>query len=150
MSLSDEVIANNLLNAERLIKQNFNLKPIPLQKGYKFIKGKYPILLSAPHASRTIKNDKIKIRENYVGSFVQNLSKTCEVYGIYTIYKISDPNYYNLSSYKKKIKKLIDENEIKLVLDIHGSHKYHTFDVDIGTYNHNSILGNKKLIKILK
>ena len=149
MNFSDKIIANNLLNTERLIIQNYNIRPLPLQKGYNFIKGKFPILLSAPHAARTIKNEKIKIRENYVGSFVHNLSKACEVYGIYTINIINDPNHYLYSNYKNKIKKLINNRKIKFVLDIHGSDKYHKFDVDIGTYNHNSILGNKELVKIL-
>jgi len=150
MKISDEVILKSLANSEQLIKQNYKIKPLPFQKGYRFIRGEFPILLSAPHAARTIRNGKIRIRENYVGSFVHNLSKFCNVYGIYTTNIILDPNRYDSSKYKKKIKKLIDESYIKLVVDIHGSHASHKFDVDIGTYDSRSLLGNKKFIKIFK
>lgn len=150
MNISDTTILRNLIYSEQLIKQSFKLRPIPFQSGYRFIKGKFPILLSAPHAARTIRDDGLKIRENYVGSFVHILSEQCEVYGIYTTHIIIDPNRYNFSKYKKKIKKLIDNHEIKLVIDIHGSHKSHTFDVDIGTYNYASVLGNQKIVEHLK
>ena len=150
MNVSDATILQNLVNSEQLIKQSFKLRPIPFQSGYRFIKGKFPILLSAPHAARTIRDGGLKIRENYVGSFVHILSKQCEVYGIYTTHIIIDPNRYDLSNYKQKIKKLIDNRDIKLVIDIHGLHKSHTFDVDIGTYNYTSVLGNQKIIEHLK
>jgi len=150
MNVSDEELLENLIASERLIVQNLNLRPIPFQRGYRFIKGKSPILLSAPHAARTVRHGKVRTREQYVGSFVCNLSRFCKVYGMCTTHIIPDPNRYDSSKYKAKIKKLIDNNEIKLVMDIHGSSDHHRFDVDIGTYNYKSILGNRKIVKILK
>ena len=150
MNESDEELLENLIYSERLIMQSINLKPIPFQKGYKFIKGKFPILLSAPHAARTIRNGEVRTRELFVGSFVNNLSKSCKVYGIYTTHIVPDPNRYNFSNYKTKIKKIIDNNEIKFVLDVHGSSDHHIFDVDIGTYNYKSLHGNLEIVKIIK
>ena len=150
MLLSDESLLNNLLNSEMLIKQSYKIKPLPFQKGYKVVKGEFPILLSAPHSARTIRSGEVRIRENYVGSFVHSLSKLCKVFAIYTTNIILDPNRYDSSKYKKKIKKLIDESNIKFVIDIHGSSNTHKFDIDIGTYDSKSLLGNKKYIEIFK
>ena len=149
-NITEKTLVKNLSKSEQIIKQTYKIRPIPFQRGYKFIKGNYPILLSAPHAARTIQKGKIKLRENYVGAFVQNLSKICRVYGIYTTNIIHDPNSNNSSKYKIKIKQLIEKGLIKLVIDIHGLHKSQEFDVDIGTYNYQSILGNIKIIDILK
>lgn len=149
-NISKETLVTNLSNSEQLILQTYKLRPLPFQRGYKFIKGKYPILLSAPHSARTIREGDIKLREIYVGSFVQLLSKMCNVYGIYTTNIIIDPNSNNLSCYKRKIKSLIDKNLIKFVLDIHGAVDSYGFDIDIGTYKTKSLLGKKKIVNIFK
>jgi hypothetical protein len=149
-NITEEIIVKKLTNSEQIIRQTYKLRPFPLQRGYKVIRGEYPVLLSAPHAARTIREGKIKLRENYVGSFVQNLSKICKVYGIYTTNIIHDPNYNNSSKYKTKIKQLIEKGFIKIVIDIHGLNQSRRYDVDIGTYNNQSILENTEIVNILK
>lgn len=106
---------------------------------YKIIKGKIPILLSAPHAVKSYKNGKEKKADLVTGAIVQYLSSKTGAYGIIRTYNLrDDPNSQNTGKgleYKNAILKLIRENRIECMIDIHGFSQDLDSDIDIGTNN---------------
>ena len=106
---------------------------------YKIISGKIPIILSAPHAVKSYKSGKEKKADLVTGAIVQYLCKMTGAYGIIRTYNLKDdPNSQNTENglrYKEAILKLIRENRIECMMDIHGFSKECGSDIDIGTNN---------------
>ena len=106
-----------------------------------FYKGKIPILFSAPHTMRQKKEDgSIKSSEPYTKAIALYLNK---YFNVFSIVKINDTgldsNRDNDDNYKKELMKIVKENNIKLVIDLHGASKERDFDVEFGTLNNLSI-----------
>lgn len=88
--------------------------------------GNLPILLSAPHAVKQIRNGEIKAHKFYTGAIVECLAKQIGCACITKQYLIEnaandDPNTDNAyCSYKTAINQFLQEHTIKLFVDIHG------------------------------
>ena len=88
--------------------------------------GDLPILLSAPHAVKQIRNGEIKAHEFYTGAIVECLAKQIGCACITKQYLIENttndaPNTDNAyCSYKTAINQFLQEHKIKLFVDIHG------------------------------
>ena len=115
------------INKKEFIKLNkkfdeFN-KENEKNKSFETIKGKIPILISAPHSVRQIRNGKIKGKDIYTGPIVIILQKEADCYSIYKTKNNNDDANYDIenNTYKEEILKIIEENQIKLLLDIHGA-----------------------------
>lgn len=99
--------------------------------------GDLPILLSAPHAVKQIRNGEIKAHEFYTGAIVECLAKQIGCACITKQYLIEnasndDPNTDNAyCSYKTAINQFLQEHEIKLFVDIHGLSSKRESIVDI-------------------
>ena len=133
----------NDYNGEKINNSNYILKT-----------GKNPILLSAPHAVKQVREGRIKEEDRYTGAIVEILCKTCNCYGIIRNYNAGDdPNKDSLGiglEYKKKILDIIKENNINLLIDIHGCTNNHGFDFCIGTNNGENLNGNNDIVRKLK
>ncbi|MBE6451185.1 MAG: hypothetical protein E7016_04390 [Alphaproteobacteria bacterium] len=99
--------------------------------------GDLPILLSAPHAVKQIRNGEIKAHEFYTGAIVECLAKQIGCACITKQYLIEnttndDPNTDNAyCSYKTAINQFLQEHKIKLFVDIHGLSSKRDSIVDI-------------------
>ncbi len=88
--------------------------------------GNIPILLSAPHAVKQIRNGEMKAHEFYTGAIVEYLSKQIGCACITKQYLIEnsfsdDPNTDDENClYKQTVSHFLSEHEIKLFVDIHG------------------------------
>lgn len=106
---------------------------------FKIIKGNIPILLSAPHSVVHVRGGLFKRCDGLTGGIVESLSSNKDTFGITRIHNmLDDPNYYCYGIsllYKEAIIKLVKENDIKYLLDIHGCSDNHDFSIDIGTNN---------------
>jgi uncharacterized protein YutD len=101
------------------------------------LKGNVPILFSAPHTMMQKHNDgAIKLNEPYTKAISLYLNK---YYNVNSMIKINDTgmdsNKDNHDEYKSELLKFVEENSIKLVIDLHGAASDRNFDVELGTMN---------------
>ncbi|OGZ57157.1 MAG: hypothetical protein A3F94_02935 [Candidatus Spechtbacteria bacterium RIFCSPLOWO2_12_FULL_38_22] len=104
----------------------------------KIIEGKFPVLISAPHAVPLLKEDKegpYTKFEKRVSEIVEVLCDEIGVWGIFTqletgesILENWDKKVYRV--YKKFVREIVKENNISLVLDVHGSKHSRPFLID--------------------
>lgn len=122
------------MNFEQQINELENLK---IDDNYLILKGNIPILFSAPHTMYQIHDDgTTKLKEPYTKAIALFLNKN---YNTYAIVKNSDTgidsNRNNHDEYNVELRRLIKDNDIKLVIDLHGASKERNFDVEFGTLN---------------
>ena len=119
---------------EQEINELENLKD---ENDYLILKGNVPILFSAPHTMYQLHDDgTTKLKEPYTKAIALYLNK---YYNTYAIVKNSDTgidsNRDNYDEYNIEMRRLIKENNIKLVIDLHGASKDRNFDIEFGTLN---------------
>lgn len=134
--MQNETILQQIKDTEQKFKSN-NYKGNSLCSCMVKKYGDLPILLSAPHAVKQIRNNEIKAHEFYTGSIVECLAKQVGCACITKQYLIEnttndDPNTDNAyCSYKTAINQFMQEHEIKLFVDIHGLSSKRDSIVDI-------------------
>ena len=134
--MQNENILKQIKNAEQKFKAN-NYKGNSLCSCVVKKYGDLPILLSAPHAVKQIRNGEIKAHEFYTGAIVECLAKQIGCACITKQYLIEntindDPNTDNAyCSYKTAINQFLQEHKIKLFVDIHGLSSKRDSIVDI-------------------
>lgn len=101
------------------------MMPAVVFKRWFILKGTIPILLVAAHNVPHIRQGKIKSRDMYTGLIAERLYADLNVWSIIATRKQPDPNWYESSPMRIAIKKLIQEEHICLVIDIHGRKSDH-------------------------
>lgn len=99
--------------------------------------GNVPILFTAAHSMTQIFDDgEVKLAEPFTKAICLYLSKYV---GTSYLIKIKDTgldsNKDNHDEFKSKLIKMVRDNNIKLVIDLHGANKDRNFDVEFGTLN---------------
>ena len=85
-----------------------------------FRSGNIPVLISAPHAYRHIRNGRIKNAETGAGAIALFLNEHKNTHCmVKTAENEDDPNYNEKSPYKNALLDYIRANSIRYVLDIH-------------------------------
>ena len=122
MSFSDEI--NELENLE-------------FSEDYIIKKGKLPILFTAPHTMKQTKDDgTIKLSEPYTKAIALYLNKYSNVNCMIKINDTGlDSNKDNRDEFKTELLRFIKDNNIKLVIDLHGADISRDFDIEFGTLN---------------
>ncbi len=139
---------------EKYIANNHNGIKTSEDENYKIIKGVQPIILSAPHAVRQNTINKIKAAERYTGAIVEYLCEKIGTNGIVRTCNFGDnPNSENEGyglKYKEAILQLIEDKNIKCLIDFHGCKDTYGFDFDIGTNNKKNINNMDDYLKIIQ
>ena len=119
---------------EHEINELENLKD---ENDYLILKGSVPILFSAPHTMYQLRDDgSTKLKEPYTKAIALYLNKYCNTYAIVKNSDTGiDSNRDNYDEYNIEMRRLIKENNIKLVIDLHGASKDRNFDIEFGTLN---------------
>ncbi len=121
---------------------------------FKIIEGNKPIILSAPHAVKQIREGRTKDEDKLTGAIVEYLCTKTGANGIIRTWNNNDdPNYYNSGNsleYKKAILNCIKNKNIAILIDVHGCKDNHGFDLEIGTNNGENINYNTNYLEILK
>ena len=119
-------------------KEEINeLELLKFESDYIIKKGNLPILFTAPHTMQQISEDgTIKLSEPYTKAIALYLNKH---FNVNCMVKINDTgldsNRDNRDIFKIELLRFIKTNNIKLVIDLHGSDKLRDFDVEFGTLN---------------
>lgn len=114
-----------------------NLENFKIENDFLIQKGSVPILFSAPHTMLQVREDgSVKTKEPYTKALVLYLNK---YFNTYSIIKENDTgidsNRDNYDDYNVNLRRLVKDNDIKLVIDIHGASSNRDFDVEFGTLN---------------
>lgn len=98
-----------------------------------FIEGKIPILISAPHGARHLRDGSWKEEDEYTSSIAIKLAELTGAHAIYVKNRTTeDPNHDKAARYKFAIKKAVKDYGIKFLVDLHGARKERDFKVCVG------------------
>ena len=99
--------------------------------------GKYPIILTSVHSMNQFNDDKIvKLGEPLTKAITQYIANKLNLSYLIKVKDDGiDPNHIENEEFKYKLLNFIKENNIRLVLDIHGASEKRDFDVELGTMN---------------
>jgi hypothetical protein len=100
-----------------------------------FIKGKIPVLISAPHGAKHFRRrwNRWKGEDEYTASLAIELARLTGAYVIYVKNKApEDPNNDPVSRYKTAVAEAVRKYRIEFLLDLHGSAGDRPFKVDVG------------------
>ena len=117
-------------------------------ESFKYIKGKEKIILSAPHSVSQIRNGRIKGKDIATGAIAISLQKSLNCYCIYKTRNDNDDANYDIEKnpYKDKLLEIIEKENIKFLLDIHGAKASQGFDIDIATNDLKNINGKTEYV----
>ena len=104
---------------------------------FKILENKSKIIISAPHTVKHIREWEIIPQDLLTWWLALYLWKRLNIPVIYsTSYKVWDPNFdeNNKSEYKQTLAKYIKENNIKLLIDLHGCWSFRDFSIELGTW----------------
>jgi N-formylglutamate amidohydrolase len=119
-------------------KEEINeLENLELTNDYKISMGNIPILFTAPHTMEQLRSDgTVKKAEPYTKAIALYLNKHMNTYSMIKLQDTGlDSNRDNHDEFKNKLLNLVDEHNIKLVIDLHGASVNREFDVEFGTMN---------------
>ncbi len=118
---------------------------------FKVIPGNQPVIITAPHSTRPFREGKKRFSDGGgTAALAVAIGEMTGASVIYTTYEgPSDPNYYDNNAFKRTLDQLIEQKKPKLLLDLHGSHPFRSYDIDLGTMYDRSLLGQTHLIKDL-
>ena len=113
------------------------LENLDFDSDYITLKGKNKILLSAPHTMMQEREDgTIKLSEPYTKAISLYLNRHSDTYSMVKIKDTKiESNIDNHDEYNVELRRLIKENNIDIVIDLHGAAKQRNFDVEFGTLN---------------
>ncbi len=101
-----------------------------------YLKGSIPILISAPHGARHYRTseNRWKAEDAYTSSWAIKLGRLTGAHVLYVKNKTSeDPNNDRRTRYKDSLAKIVQENGIRFVIDLHGAGRAEPFKIDVGT-----------------
>jgi len=91
-------------------------------EGSIYIPGDLPVLVTAPHASVHKRMGKLKRQEFYTGALTVMLHSLTGCHALYSNRLMeSDPNYYDDSPFKTRLSEIAKKNDIKYLIDLHGT-----------------------------
>jgi hypothetical protein len=97
------------------------------------IEGNIPILLSAPHGAKHLRDGRWKGEDEYTSSLAIKLGALTGASVIFVKNKTKeDSNHLPNTRYKDALRKLVDEKGIKFLADIHGADIARDYKINIG------------------
>lgn len=113
------------------------LERLNYDNDYLYIKGENKILFSAPHTMMQERKDgTIKLSEPYTKAISLFLNRHDDTYSIIKLKDTKiDSNADNYDDYNVELRRIIKENDIAIIIDLHGAAKERDFDIEFGTLN---------------
>ena len=100
--------------------------------------GNIPVIITASHTMKQTRDDgTIKLNEPFTKAIAMYVSNELNTFHLIKIKDTGiDSNSLKEDEFKNELIKTIKNNNIKLVIDLHGASKERDFDVEFGTLNH--------------
>ena len=110
--------------------------------------GRFPLLISAPHATAHSRRGKIKGEEEYTAAFAQLLTQETGAHALFTKYRSAgDPELGCSSTLQGTAQTACAAaHDIRFVIDLHGMSNRHKFGIAVGTINGRSCPNREALI----
>lgn len=100
---------------------------------FEFEEGKIPILISAPHGAKHLRNGGWKEEDEYTASLAIKLGEMTGAHVIYVKKKTcEDSNYSERTKYKERIREIVARYGIRFLMDLHGVGQNKAFKVCVG------------------
>jgi gamma-glutamylcyclotransferase (GGCT)/AIG2-like uncharacterized protein YtfP len=117
-----------------------------------FLKGDIPVLITAPHATSHLRMNKLKYEEEYTGAISVVLHILTGSHTLYTNCALkTDPNFYEHTPFKERIREIVEEFGIRFVIDLHGTRTQTNNDIYPGIGKRGEfLLGNQKYFSLLE
>lgn len=114
---------------------------------FEVLRGTAPVIVTAPHATKPFREGTYRFADGGgTAALARMLHTLTNATALYVTYESpSDPNYYDDNAFKAELARLIAEVKPVLLLDIHASHAWRPYDVDLGTMHGASLLGDESL-----
>ena len=117
------------------------------QPSFRYLPGRLPVLLSAPHAAAHMRNGRLKEEDDYTGGLALLAGEISGAHVLYACCKSdTDPNFDLVAPYKIALKHLVRRHRIGFVLDVHGCAAYREFGIGLGTMRGQSCPQHLRLI----
>lgn len=108
--------------------------PVDGEPPFRYAPGTLPVLISAPHGAAHRRDGRYKQEDEYTAAFARLLAERTGAHAIYThALSEGDPNWDRESPYKAALAGVVDNHDIRFVVDIHGMSDRHKFGIAIGT-----------------
>ncbi len=104
-------------------------------EGLAILTGQRRVLISAPHATRHLRDRAWKREDEYTAAIAHWLHDHAGAYALYPTHRIApDPHDDGDSgAYKEALQALVEAHDIRLVLDLHGARGDRDFGLALGT-----------------
>jgi hypothetical protein len=110
--------------------------PPPGQPPFRHLPGTRQVLISAPHGAQHWRRDGWKGEDEYTAALTHILAAQTGAHALYAVRRVRpDPNFEDDSDYKRTLARLLREQDIELVLDLHGARRGRDFGLELGTMN---------------
>lgn len=117
-------------------------------KDFEIMKRNIPIIISAPHSTKQLRNGKVQSKENYTDIFATNISDRENVSCIYkTVFLNDDVNADKDSNYKRALKEFIETNNIEYLIDLHTMSDKRLPNVCIGINGGKNIMNKYDILQ---
>lgn len=119
---------------------------------YRVLNGNIPVLISAPHSVNQFRIDDIRGAEKYTGALARYFNNSIGCYSIFQMFTHADPNSDKEHMYKNAIINLIENLNIKLLIDIHSSEfkEDSKADIDLVTNKRTTLMNDFEIIAEFK
>jgi len=102
------------------MENNFSKAQNKNVKGFEIVEKSFPIMISAPHSAKQLRNGKVQAKEAQTDYFANMIANRENVSCIYkTVFLNDDANADRDSEYKVELKNFIEANGIKYLIDLH-------------------------------
>jgi hypothetical protein len=125
----------HIIDEIRTIESNEIKCDLPGKECYGYIEGSIPILISAPHGTKHYRGreNRWKTQDAYTSSLAIELGRITGAHVLYAKNRTAeDPNNDIRSRYKDLLGRIVKDNGIGFVLDLHGAGRDRPFKIDIG------------------
>ncbi len=112
----------------------YKTPPQPGQPDFCYTPGSIPVLISAPHGAAHTRNRRVKDEDEYTAGMARLVAERTGAHVLYAWRKsATDPNYAARTPFKLALAKIVRDEQIHFVLDLHGCSPRRSFGIALGS-----------------